>query len=92
MLKTVSTMELIELGVKTRFGPDWPGKRCLAKNRKGSPCQCPAMKGGSRCRLHGGKSTGARTPQGKERVRATSWLPHYSIITAIYDLIKFKKY
>jgi len=32
MLKTVSTMELIELGVKTRFGPDWPGKRCLAKN------------------------------------------------------------
>ena len=38
--------------------------KCEAKNRKGNPCQCPAMKNG-RCRLHGGLSTGPRTPEGK---------------------------
>lgn len=32
--------------------------RCLAKNRSGTPCQCPAMKGKRRCRLHGGKNPG----------------------------------
>ena len=32
--------------------------RCGAKTRRGSSCQCPAMTNG-RCRLHGGKSTGA---------------------------------
>jgi hypothetical protein len=42
--------------------------RCGAKNRKGTPCQCPAMKNG-RCRLHGGLSTGPRTPEGIERIR-----------------------
>ena len=68
MLKTVSTLEFIELGRKTRFGPDWQGKRCLAKNRKGSPCQNPALKGRSRCRLHGGLSTGPTTSEGRARV------------------------
>ena len=42
--------------------------RCGAKTRKGTPCLCPAMKNG-RCRLHGGKSTGPRTPEGIERIR-----------------------
>lgn len=32
--------------------------RCGAKSRKGTPCRSPAMKNG-RCRMHGGKSTGA---------------------------------
>ena len=32
--------------------------RCLAKTRRGTACQCPAMKGKKRCRLHGGKSPG----------------------------------
>ena len=41
--------------------------RCGAKTRRGSPCQEPAMKNG-RCRLHGGKSTGARTPEGLRRI------------------------
>jgi hypothetical protein len=44
--------------------------RCLARNRRGTLCQCPAMRGKRRCRLHGGLSTGARTPAGKERQRA----------------------
>ena len=41
---------------------------CQARNRKGNPCRCPAMKGKSRCKLHGGKSTGA--PRGE---RNGSW-------------------
>lgn len=42
-------------------------KKCLAKTRKGTLCQSPAMKN-NRCRLHGGKSTGARTKEGLEKV------------------------
>ncbi len=42
--------------------------RCGAKNRRGTPCQCPAMPNG-RCRLHGGLSTGPKTPEGIERIR-----------------------
>jgi hypothetical protein len=42
--------------------------RCGAKNRRGTPCQCPAMPNG-RCRLHGGLSTGPKTPAGIERIR-----------------------
>ncbi len=34
--------------------------RCLAKTRRGTLCQSPAMTNG-RCRLHGGKSPGAPT-------------------------------
>ncbi len=40
--------------------------RCGAKTRRGTPCLAPAMKNG-RCRLHGGKSTGPRTPEGLAR-------------------------
>ena len=26
----------VRIGVHTRFGPNWPGKRCLAKTRRGT--------------------------------------------------------
>jgi hypothetical protein len=42
--------------------------RCGACTRAGGRCQQPAMTNG-RCRLHGGKSTGARTEAGRERLR-----------------------
>jgi hypothetical protein len=43
--------------------------RCGARRKHdGCPCQQPAMANG-RCRLHGGKSTGPRTPEGAERRR-----------------------
>jgi hypothetical protein len=42
--------------------------RCGARTRAGGSCQQPAMPNG-RCRLHGGKSTGARTEAGRERLR-----------------------
>src|SRR5262249_40633900 len=52
-----------------------PGKapRCGAKNRRGEPCRCPAMRGKRRCRLHGGLSTGAKTKAGIHRIRLASW-------------------
>ena len=43
--------------------------RCGAHARRtGNPCKGPAMKNG-RCRMHGGKSTGPRTAEGKERAK-----------------------
>jgi hypothetical protein len=56
------------IGQRTRFGPEWLGKRCLAKTRSGTLCQRPAYKHNGRCRLHGGASTGARTPEGVQRI------------------------
>jgi hypothetical protein len=43
-------------------------KRCGAKNRRGEPCRCPAMRNG-RCRLHGGLSTGPKTKEGLDRIK-----------------------
>ena len=57
-----------ELGRPTRFGTNWPGKRCLAKTRNGTPCQRPAFKHNGRCSLHGGLSTGAKTIDGLKRI------------------------
>lgn len=37
--------------------------RCGAKTRAGGACQCPAIRNHRRCRLHGGRSTGA--PKGE---------------------------
>ena len=33
-------------------------------------CQAPAIKGKTKCRFHGGKSTGARTEAGRARIAA----------------------
>jgi hypothetical protein len=40
--------------------------RCGARTRCGGACRQPAMKNG-RCRMHGGLSTGPRTPEGRAR-------------------------
>ena len=63
---------LSDIGHATRFGPDWLGKRCLAKTRRGTECQRPAIKGAVRCRLHGGRSTGPRTEEGRARISAAN--------------------
>ena len=42
------------------FGPDWNGQRCGAHARTtGQPCRSPAVIGSRRCRMHGGKGSGA---------------------------------
>ena len=46
--------------------------RCGARTRAGRPCQAPAVTGKTRCRMHGGRSTGARTPEGLARLRAAA--------------------
>jgi hypothetical protein len=46
--------------------------RCGAKTRQGKACQAPAMHNG-RCRMHGGASTGPRTPEGLARSRRARW-------------------
>lgn len=59
-----------QIGAQTRFGPDWPGQRCGAKTRAGTPCKCAAVLGRARCALHGGKSTGPRTEAGRAKIAA----------------------
>ena len=58
----------LEKGIPWRFGPDWPGPRCEARTRRGTPCQRPARLPVGRCRLHGGASTGPRTEDGRARL------------------------
>ena len=58
----------VTIGVHTRFGPNWPGIRCLAKTRRGTECQRAAYKHNGRCSLHGGLSAGARTQRGLQRI------------------------
>ena len=58
----------LEKGIPWRFGPDWPGERCGAKTRIGTPCQTPAKQPTRRCRRHGGASTGPRTKDGLARL------------------------
>src|SRR5258708_22398983 len=47
--------------------------RCGARSKRtGKPCRGAAMPNG-RCKLHGGNSTGPRTPEGLERSRRANW-------------------
>ena len=61
----------VKIGLNWRFGPNWPGQRCEARTRKGTPCQRPARLPVGRCRLHGGSSTGPRTAEGRARLIAS---------------------
>jgi hypothetical protein len=47
--------------------PDEP-PTCGAKTRAGSTCTHKIIPGKTRCRFHGGKSTGPRTPEGRARL------------------------
>jgi hypothetical protein len=44
--------------------------RCGARTRAGRPCRAPAIHGKLRCRMHGGRSTGLRTPESLPRRRS----------------------
>jgi len=41
---------------------------CGAKTRKGGTCRNKSEAGRARCKFHGGKSTGPKTPEGKARI------------------------
>ena len=46
---------------------------CSAKTREGSTCKKRPLKGKTRCRLHGGLSTGPRTTEGKAKIAAAHY-------------------
>ena len=42
--------------------------QCSAKSKRtGQQCRAPAISGKTKCRFHGGKSTGPKTPEGRQR-------------------------
>jgi hypothetical protein len=42
--------------------------QCSAQSKRtGLQCKAPAISGKSKCRFHGGKSTGPKTPEGRQR-------------------------
>ena len=43
---------------------------CGARTRKGTECKAKPLPGKSRCRFHGGLSTGPKTTEGRERIAA----------------------
>ena len=61
------TKNNLENGIPWRFGPERPLQSCGARTRRGTACQKPPLAGKTRCRLHGGLSTGPRTAEGKAR-------------------------
>ena len=62
----------VNIGIEWRFGPDWPGQRCGAKTRRGTACRRPASKRNGRCRLHGGRSTGPKSAEGRAKIAAAN--------------------
>lgn len=60
------------VGLDIHGNPLSVGKRpaCGAKTRNGGACAIPVVPGKSRCRAHGGLSTGPKTEAGRERIRA----------------------
>jgi len=47
-------------------------RRCQAQSkRSGEQCKKPALKGKAVCGFHGGKSTGPRTREGRQRIAST---------------------
>lgn len=43
--------------------------RCSARTRAGGQCAKPAVRGKRVCNFHGGRSTGAKTPEGMARIK-----------------------
>ena len=46
-------------GDRTKLARLTAAPRCGARTRSGGTCKAPAVRGRARCRMHGGKSTGA---------------------------------
>jgi hypothetical protein len=73
-----------------RSGDTLIAPRCLAKTRSGQKCMAPAMRNPktgkySRCRMHGGASTGPKTKEGLERCRQARWKHGFRSAAAIAE-------
>ncbi len=51
---------------------------CGARTRRGTACQSKLLLAGRRCKFHGGKSTGPRTPEGKAKAIAVMLAGRFS--------------
>lgn len=49
------------------IAPMQSAPRCGARTRSGDPCKSPCIAGAARCRMHGGKGSGA--PHGNHNAR-----------------------
>lgn len=66
-------------------------KVCGARAKStGKPCQMYPCENG-RCHLHGGKSTGARTAEGRHRQKMASWKHGYYSKEAILERKRFRE-
>jgi len=71
---TAKTVNRGRLKYGNQSGDPSKSPRCGAHCKStGQPCRAPGMRRSngvySRCYMHGGRSTGPKTPEGKERVR-----------------------
>ena len=74
----VTTARLGHLQHGNPAGDPSTAPRCGAQTRSGQKCRAPAMRNpktgqSTRCRMHGGASTGPQTPEGLERCRKARW-------------------
>jgi len=53
---------------RERMGSSLKASCCAARTRSGKPCRSSPVTGRTRCRMHGGASTGPRAAEGKKRV------------------------
>ncbi|QQX80000.1 hypothetical protein JK628_21340 [Shewanella sp. KX20019] len=65
--------------------------KCGAKTRSGQPCQRYGNKTNGRCKLHGGRSTGAKTKEGKLAVRVNALLNSFTWYFNNHFEMKIKK-
>lgn len=65
--------------------------KCGAKTRSGKPCQRYGNKTNGRCKIHGGRSTGAKTKEGKLAVRVNAILNGFIWYFDNHFYMKIKK-
>lgn len=70
-LRYARELRAVRVFLATR-GAHLPGDsaRCGARTRRGGPCAAWPVCGSSRCRMHGGASTGPKTAEGRARALA----------------------
>ena len=57
------------------FPEECRGMTCGARTRAGTPCKRRDLQINGRCKLHGGRSTGPRTPEGKRNSALNGFKP-----------------
>lgn len=80
-VRTASAPPEVPLGVspdnRTESGPEAPpggsqsneqNKEACGASTPAGPCAAPPAEGRTRCRMHGGASTGPNTPEGRQRL------------------------